>query len=175
MPVNHRGVMSKHKANEKIAILEFIQARLKDIVYNDLEAVKMFTAYVEKISERYGLPSSIVEWLNDLSPSTKKRIMADMVVKVYDPFTTKMDFNILLDVSWTKYEEIYGKYYDETVHGAFEADIDERYAANPEILALIHNGEYPNGVFNASSSESIIFHTITEMREIIRLPPLPEP
>jgi hypothetical protein len=175
MPVNHRGVMSKHKANEKIAILEFIQARLKDIVFNDPDAIKMFNAYVETLAERYDLPSSIVERLNALSPNIKKRIIADLVVKVYDPFTTKMDFNILLDVSWTKYEEIYGKYYNEAVHGEFEAAIDARYADYPEILALIHNGEYPNGVFNASSSESIIFHTITEMREIIGIPRLPEP
>lgn len=175
MPVNHRGVMSKHKANEKIAILEFMQARLKDIVYSDPDAIKMFTDYVEKLTERYSLPPSIVERLNALSPNIKKRFIADLVVKVYDPFTTDMDFNLLLDVSWTKYEEIYGKYYDESVHGDFEAAVDARYADYPGILALIHNGEYPNGVFNASSSDSIIFHTITEMREIVRLPPLPEP
>lgn len=34
MPVGHGGNMSKHPPNVKLAILEFIEARLKDIVEN---------------------------------------------------------------------------------------------------------------------------------------------
>jgi len=166
--------MSKHKANEKIAILEFIQARLKDIIISDHEYVaERFHDYVLSL-ERYGLPQNVLNGLNELDEDIKGKIVADLIVKVYDPFTTEMDFNILLDMSWTKYEEIYGKYYNEEKHGPLEQQINEMYEGQTKILALIHNGE-PNGVFNASSSESIIFHTITEMREILGLDLLPEP
>ena len=124
MPVGHGGHMSKHPPEVKIAILELIEARLKDIV------------------PQFSLSQDVVH--------------------VYDPFTTKWDFYVFLDVSWGLYERIYGEYFKAEEVGERESIVRKRY---PEIVEA-----FPEGIFNATDSKTEIFRTIDEMYDLYHLP-----
>jgi len=84
------------------------------------------------------------------------------VVHVYDPFTTKWDFYVFLDVSWGLYERIYGEYFNAKKVGERESIVRERY---PEIIET-----FPEGIFNATDSKTEIFKTIDEMYDLYHLP-----
>ena len=121
MPVGHGGHMSKHPPEVKIAILELIEARLKDIV------------------PQFSLSQDVVH--------------------VYDPFTTKWDFYVFLDVSWDLYERIYGEYFNtERERGKLELEVRERYEDKYKA--------FPEGIFNATDSKTEIYKTIDEMYEL---------
>ena len=128
MPIGHSGDMSRHPPEVKIAILEFIDARLKDIV-------------------------------KKLYPERD----ANEVVRVYDPFTTKWDLYVWLDVDWCEYKKIYSMYFDTTFRGEKEKRFREY--ANEKILRHINRGD-DDDVFNASTSKTEIFYTICEMKKI---------
>jgi hypothetical protein len=177
MPVGHGGDESKHPAWVKIAILEFIEARFKDIVENDDDLKDEFRA-------------KLIQYLEDcdveLSESEINRIVdakvADYYVKVYDPFSTEMDFYILFNVDWPKYLELYSKYYSEddpkikpaSLHLSEVLDNYPSphpiYALKPLIEKAVRTTasiQVYDEVFNASRSKSVIFYTIQQMKNIL--------
>jgi len=141
MPVGHGGGMSRHPAWVKIAILELLEERLK-------------IAAVEA-----GYPEDVIQ--------------------VFDPFTTDMDFYIRLDVDWEGYLKIYSKYYDrdlkydaiKNIVAKYEKDLPKpirrkSIAALEKASKLIEKYDEA-GIFNASTSKSVIFYTINEMKNIL--------
>jgi hypothetical protein len=190
MPVGHGGDMSKHPAWVKIAILEFLEARLKDVVdaltINDDNkyeaALDWFKRYLGEISEKpddymtkfkklYDENTSIsigpdIRYIFSATLSTTSE--ANARVKVYDPFTTEMDFYLFLDVNWDRYLLIYSKYYDLDFKGFRQVLWEIKYSDDDYILDLVL-GENRDQVFNATRSKSVIFYTIQQMKNILTL------
>jgi hypothetical protein len=111
-------------------------------------------------------------------------------VRVYDPFTTEMDFFIFFDdVSWEKYLEIYHWYYREDLP-AFDENYKEltsnARAVIKEIL-MTENVDYEKyreafdkamdaiklydaeEIFNASTSKTMILYSVRQMKNILTL------
>jgi len=194
MAVGHGGDESKHPAWVKIAILEFIEARFKDIVEHD-EALK--NSYREKV--RATLNACEFEFTDTQLNKLVDNTVADYYVKVYDPFSTDMDFYIFFNVDWPKYLDLYHKYYKEDtpniqtperhLNAVFakydpESDIGKLWKEKKDtdhpifrnkpliekaIKTKPDNGEYIDEVFNASRSKSVIFYTIQQMKNILEL------
>ena len=141
MPVGHGGGMSSHPAWVKIAILELLEERLK----------------VAAVEAGY----------------------SEDVIHVFDPFTTDMDFYIMMDVDWEGYLKIYSKYYNRDLRTDPIKSIVEKYPEDlPESIRIKSVNalqkatklleEYDeNGIFNASTSKSVIFYTINDMKYIL--------
>ena len=102
------------------------------------------------------------------------------VIHVFDPFTTDMDFYIMMDVDWEGYLKIYSKYYNRDLRTDPIKSIVEKYPnkSKEEILAIksvaalekasILIEKYDEDkIFNASTSKSEIFYTIDEMKYIL--------
>lgn len=170
MAVGHGGDESKHPAWVKIGILEFIRTRFKEIVEND-EALR--ASYIEKINEILTACNIVLtdEQMKDLVDLT----IADYYVKVYDPFSTEMDFYIFFNVDWPKYLDLYHKYYEiDDVKSKLQLDaaldklpskIKNRY--EDLITRAIVQTSGVDEVFNASRSKSVIFYTIEQMKNIL--------
>jgi hypothetical protein len=111
-------------------------------------------------------------------------------VRVYDPFTTEMDFFIFFDdVSWEKYLEIYHWYYREDLP-AFDKEFNElSINARDAIKSTLmdENVDYAKyreafdkameaiklydaeEIFNASTSKTMILYSVTQMKNILTL------
>ena len=176
----HRGHMSKHPAIVKIAILEFIEARMKDVVdYLTTDKRPNYRAaygWLESSLASLSPKPDFMKWLKDnyleFPTETEKKDVfkasadsiddVNMKVKVYDPFTTDDDFYLILDVSWPQYLLIYGLYYDTNFKGPRQVYWEDQ---TPENIRNEVYGE--DGVFNASTSKTEIFYTIQEMKDIL--------
>jgi hypothetical protein len=179
MAVGHGGDESKHPAWVKIAILEFIEARFKDIVENDQDLKDEFRAKLIDYLADCGVELSETE----IKSIVDKKV-ADYYVKVYDPFSTDMDFYIFFNVDWPKYLDLYHKYYkedtpniqvpEEHLNAVFaKYDPGHRIHGYTNLIrkAIRTTGSETviDEVFNASRSRSVIFYTIQQMKNILEL------
>ena len=205
MPVGHGGDESKHPAWVKLAILKFIEKRFKDIIIHDddervNDIVKnAFYEWIKRL-EIDGIQEKTIYDLRALAeenPNDMRRIMAERIIKVYDPITTENDFYIFFNVNWDNYLYLYHKYYHTSktkeindiiesvseemlndpqlktyILNAFidiESEQEREIAAKTRIINSIKNisSAETDITFNASKSKSVIFYTVEQMKNIL--------
>jgi len=148
----HRGHMSKHPAIVKIAILEFLEARLKDIIApgKDSESIARADRIV-KVYDPFTTENDFYLFL-DLNWEQYKQLYGEY----YDTERPK---------GWRQQavEEYYEDYeYDE------DSEINAKWVSL--VMEALHGTQPSEGVFNASRSSSEILYTVAEMRQILKIP-----
>ena len=139
MPVNHRGHMSKHPAWVKIAILEFLEARLKDAAEEldiGAEKVHVYDPFTTEMDFHIFVNASwsdylrLYSWYYDLENKgeRQKTLESDLLTK-------------------------YGAKYSTSISRAI-------YDVGPDDL--------DREIFNASTSETMILYTIQQMKNILQ-------
>jgi hypothetical protein len=144
MSVGHYGACSKHPPEVKIAILNYIETRLKEVIYDEEKGLRARRL----IGEHSGF------------------------LGVYDPYNTQWDFHVVLKVdqedpvkAWQEYLEITRAYFkDEMGPDALEA----KKILN-ELLDQCKQPLEIDKVFNASNSKTEISYTIKQMKQIYGL------
>ena len=139
MPVNHRGHMSKHPAWVKIAILEFLEARLKDAAV-DLnigeENVHVYDPFTTEMDFHIFVNASwsdylrLYSWYYNLENKgeRQKALESDLLTK-------------------------YGVKYSTSISRAI-------YDVGPD--------DPDREIFNASTSETMILYNILQMKSILQ-------
>jgi len=103
-------------------------------------------------------------------------------IRVYDPFTTEMDFYLWMDISWEKYRHLYSKYYSTDLdNGDIEEVVLGRWKNlwNPygetqaaiwtKALEVIADSATQESVFNASTSKTTIHYGVGDMVNLLLL------
>ena len=143
MPVNHRGRMSLHPAWVKIAILEYLEERLK-------EAAERVEIGEENV---HVYDPFTTEWdfyiIVDASWSDYLKLYAEYYDTSWE-VTSAKDFT---DAFAAKY----GPYVGTKIRTKISAAIHELGPEDPE-----------REIFNASTSKTEIFYTIQQMKDILR-------
>lgn len=139
MPVGHGGCMSKHPAWVKIAILEFLEARLKDaadIVDIGADNIQVWDPFTTEMDFYFSVNASWSKYL-------------DLYGVYYNKsFTGHRQKEIEKDLP-TRYGLEYAREIQKAIYN-------------------ITNEEDSHNVFNASTSKTEIFYTIEEMKEILQ-------